>query len=107
MKTFRQLASWPAFSCGFQVATLLLGCTIISGCATYINWLYFEFGINENQNPHIAVNTQEQYNYMIGEGKSCSSVCLQNNIDPTSCPEYVKAVRPECKGFIEGKESEK
>jgi len=107
MKTFRQLASWPAFSRGLQTATLFLCCAIISGCATYINWLYFEFGINEDRNPHVAVNSQEQYNYMVGEGKSCSSVCLQDNIDPTSCLAYVKAVRPECKDFIEGKESEK
>jgi hypothetical protein len=86
---------------------MFFSCSVISGCVLYANLLNFEFGIDEKKNVHSAVKAREYYAHPAGYGKACSSVCVQNNVDPSSCLTYLKAVRPECKDFIESKEREK
>lgn len=107
MRTSRLDLQWSIYCHFIELLTIFFSCSVISGCAGYFNLLNFEIGMDENQNFHTAVKGREYYAHPVGYGKACSSVCLQNNIDPSSCLTYLKTVRPECKDFIEGLESEK
>lgn len=107
MRVSRSNIQWSICCKYIEFLVVFFSCSVCSGCLAYANLLDFEIGVDDSQNLHTAVKSREYYGHPVGYGKACSSVCLQNNIDPSSCLTYLKKVRPECKDFIEGVESEK